>query len=84
MTGGADRGKEVNRPLRSSGRWVLPFAVLAAIAALYAATAMVQAPDTWIGLACGRQIAAHGVNDADPFSFNSRPSASAVLPSNAP
>lgn len=84
MTGGADRGKEVNRPLRSSGRRVLPFAVLAAIAALYAATAMVQAPDTWIGLACGRQIAAHGVNDTDPFSFNSRPSASAALPSNAP
>lgn len=81
MTGGVDRGDEINHPLHLSGWLVLPFAVLAVVSALYAATAMVQAPDTWIGLAGGRQIAAHGVNDTDPFSFNSRPSGASALDS---
>jgi len=34
--------------------------------------------DTFISLAGGRHILAHGVNDVDPFSFDSRPSASAA------
>jgi hypothetical protein len=49
------------------------------VCALYAATATVRAADTWTALACGRHIVAHGVNDTDPFSFNSRPSAAAAL-----
>ncbi len=50
----------------------LPLVILA-IAALYAATPMAQALDTWTALACGRHVAAHGVDDADPFAFASRP-----------
>jgi hypothetical protein len=57
----------------------LPLALLVAISTLFAATAMVQADDTWIGLACGRHIVAHGVNDEDPFSFNSRPAAATAV-----
>jgi hypothetical protein len=41
-------------------------------------------PDTWISLAGGRHIAAHGVGDTDPFAFDSRPAASAALPADAP
>ncbi len=66
----------------SSGwrRWrSAPFLLLALLAALYCGTGMVQAVDTWISLAAGRHIAAHGVDDADPFSFNSRPPAAAAL-----
>lgn len=61
----------------------LPFVALVVITALFSATAMVQAPDTWTALACGRHIAAHGVDDRDPFSFDSRPPAAAALPPGA-
>jgi hypothetical protein len=60
-----------------------PFLLLALLAALYCGTGMVQAVDTWWGLAAGRQIAAHGVSDADPFTFSARPAAAALLPAGA-
>ncbi|MEN6309465.1 MAG: hypothetical protein ABFD91_17085 [Anaerohalosphaeraceae bacterium] len=37
----------------------------------YASTHMVAAGDTWVALACGRHHANHGVDVAEPFSFNS-------------
>ncbi len=75
--GGRPGGRPPRRYLASWRLW--PFVALALISALFAATAMVQADDTWTALACGRHIAVHGVNDADPFSFNSRPAAAAQL-----
>ena len=61
----------------------LPFLLLALLAALYCGTGMVQAVDTWWGLAAGRQITEHGVGDVDPFSFNTRPAAASQLPASA-
>lgn len=34
---------------------------------------MVAAGDTWVALACGRHFDQHGVNNVEPFSFNSHP-----------
>src|SRR5512141_180761 len=56
-----------------------PFVALALLAALYCGTGMVQAVDTWWGLAAGRRIASHGVSDADPFTFTARASAASAL-----
>jgi len=53
-------------------RWA-PFVALVVAAALYNGTGMVQAVDTWISLAAGRHIAAHGVGTDDPFCFTARP-----------
>ncbi|MCE5186256.1 MAG: hypothetical protein LLF76_09045 [Planctomycetaceae bacterium] len=39
----------------------------------YASTHMVAAGDTWVALACGRHFAQHGVDNVEPFSFNSHP-----------
>jgi hypothetical protein len=61
----------------------IPFVLLALVATLYCGTGMVQAVDTWISLAGGRHIVSYGVDDADPFSFNSRPAAKAELPASA-
>lgn len=41
--------------------------------AFYASTHMVAAGDTWVALACGRHFAEHGVDNVEPFSFNSHP-----------
>lgn len=41
--------------------------------AFYASTHMVAAGDTWVALACGRHFANHGVDNVEPFSFNSHP-----------
>jgi hypothetical protein len=54
------------------------------VALLHAVVHSNTLPDTWISLAGGRHIAAHGVGDADPFAFDSRPAASASLPADAP
>ena len=59
-----------SRPLRLAA-----LGVLLIVAALYAVSHMDQGIDTWISLAGGRDVAAHGVRDSDPFSFNSRASA---------
>jgi hypothetical protein len=68
-------------PLRVTIRAVA-LALLLAAATVFGVTHMDQAIDTWISLAGGRDIAAHGVRDADPFSFQSRlpypPTADAV------
>jgi hypothetical protein len=61
-----------------------PFVALALLAALYCGTGMVQAVDTWWGLAAGRRIASHGVSDADPFTFSARPPAASRLSPGAP
>lgn len=54
--------------------------MLLAVAVAHAASHMDVGVDTWVSLAGGRHILAHGVDDADPFSFNSRPPApSSVL-----
>src|SRR3989304_5987547 len=79
MTARAGQLERPDRGSRFSGWWPLPFVLLAIVCALYAATATVRAADTWTALACGRHIVAHGVNDTDPFSFNSRPPAAAAL-----
>jgi hypothetical protein len=47
-------------------------ALVLLVAALYAISHMDQGNDTWISLAGGRDVAAHGVRDTEPFSFNSR------------
>lgn len=39
----------------------------------YASTHMVAAGDTWVALACGRHFDQHGVDNVEPFSFNSHP-----------
>jgi hypothetical protein len=58
--------------------------LLVLVAAVYAMTHMNPGVDTWISIAGGQHILAHGVGDRDPFSFNSRPPAegpmAAVLP----
>jgi len=59
-----------SRPLRTAA-----LAVILLVATLYAVSHMDQGIDTWISLAGGRDVAAHGVRDVDPFSFNSRVSA---------
>ena len=41
--------------------------------AFYASTHMVAAGDTWVAMACGRHFANHGVDNVEPFSFNSHP-----------
>jgi hypothetical protein len=41
--------------------------------AFYASTHMVAAGDTWVALACGRHFDQHGVDNVEPFSFNSHP-----------
>ncbi len=56
---------------------------LLAFAVLYATVHMNTLSDTWISLAGGRHVLAHGVDDQDPFSFNSRPAADRVLATNA-
>ena len=68
-----------NSPKATLDWHAAPFVALALLAGVYCATGMVQAVDTWISLAGGRHIAALGVDDADPFSFNSRPPAAAAL-----
>ena len=67
------RGSSAAQPISPVSTWRAPFLAILAIAVLYAATPMAQALDTWTALACGRHIAAHGVDDADPFSYASRP-----------
>jgi hypothetical protein len=49
------------------------FWLLLVVAVVFSVTHMDQGVDTWISLAGGRDIAAHGVRLDDPFSFNSRP-----------
>lgn len=39
----------------------------------YASTHMVAAGDTWVAMACGRHFSNHGVDNDEPFSFNSHP-----------
>jgi len=56
---------------------------LLVVAVVYATVHMNTLADTWISLAGGRQIVAHGVDDSDAFSFNSRPPATGALPANA-
>jgi len=53
------------------------------VALLFSTVHMNTLVDTWISLAGGRQVLSHGVDDADPFSFNSRPPASRSLPGDA-
>ncbi len=62
---------------------VLVSTALLLVALTYATVHMNTLADTWISLAGGRQIVAHGVDDSDPFSFNSRPSARQSLPADA-
>jgi hypothetical protein len=50
----------------------LALSLLLLVATLYAVSHMDQGIDTWISLAGGRDVAAHGVRTTDPFSFNSR------------
>jgi hypothetical protein len=63
-------------PLRGLGRGLAP-ALILLVATLYAVSHMDQGTDTWISLAGGRDVVAHGVRAADPFSFNSRPGTTA-------
>ncbi len=56
----------------------LALGLILMVATLYAASHMDQGIDTWISLAGGRDVAAHGVRTEDPFSFNSRPTASRI------
>jgi len=65
------------KPPRGRGRGVA-LGLLLLVATLYAASHMDQGIDTWISLAGGRDVAAHGVRLADPFSFNSRPPSSSL------
>ncbi|MFH1175898.1 MAG: hypothetical protein V1750_00725 [Acidobacteriota bacterium] len=57
---------------------LVPIWLLFAVAVAYSVTHMNQGVDTFISLAGGRHILAHGVNDVDPFGFDCRPSASAA------
>ena len=57
---------------RWSFRLLAPLMVLLAIAVVHAASHMDIGVDTWVSLAGGRHVIAHGVTLADPFSFNSR------------
>ena len=54
-----------------------PLWLLLAVAVVHAASHMDVGVDTWVSLAGGRHILAHGVDAVEPFSFNSRP---ATLP----
>ncbi len=60
----------------SAGAWPLrllaPLTLLLVIAVVHAASHMDIGVDTWVSLAGGRQVIAHGVTLTDPFSFNSR------------
>jgi hypothetical protein len=58
---------------------LLPATVLLFTALLFAVSHSNPLVDTWLSLAAGRHISAHGVDDVDPFSFASRPSAAASL-----
>jgi hypothetical protein len=49
-----------------------PLAILAVVAVLWATFTMSHSVDTWVSLAGGRHVAAHGAGTADPFSFMSR------------
>ena len=51
-----------------------PLAILAVVAVLWVTLTMSHSVDTWVSLAGGRHVAAHGPGTADPFSFMSRPS----------
>jgi hypothetical protein len=53
-------------------RLLAPLALLLVIAVVHAASHMDIGVDTWVSLAGGRQVIAHGVTLTDPFSFNSR------------
>lgn len=50
------------------------------VAGVYAASIPTSAIDTWTALGEGRYVLEHGVDDSDPFSFNSRPTAASLLP----
>ena len=51
-----------------------PLAILAVVAVLWVTLTMSHSVDTWVSLAGGRHVAAHGPGTTDPFSFMSRPS----------
>ncbi len=61
---------------RTARSWALgrlaPFLLLLVIAVLHAASHMDIGVDTWVSLAGGRQVIAHGVTLTDPFSYDSR------------
>jgi hypothetical protein len=66
---------------RAPSRWSIyrlaPLLVLLAVAVVHAASHMDIGVDTWVSLAGGRHVIAHGVTLTDPFSFNSRQPAEA-------
>ena len=49
-----------------------PLWLLLAVAVLHGASRVDLGVDTWVALAGGRHVLAHGVTPAEPFSFNSR------------
>jgi hypothetical protein len=69
-------GSESAAPDGIARRWSLsrlaPLLALLAVAAVYAASHMDIGVDTWVSLAGGRHVLAHGVTLDDPFSFDSR------------
>jgi hypothetical protein len=67
------QGSQIS-PVRRRARLAV-LSLLLLVAALYAISHMDQGNDTWISLAGGRDVVAHGVRDTEPFSFNSRHSA---------
>ena len=84
---GASRSRRADHdglsPTRAGATALAPLVVVLLVAAAFAVTAPEPGIDTWTSLAAGRHIAAHGVGDADPFSFASRPAARAALPRDA-
>lgn len=51
---------------------IAPLALLLVVAVAYATSHTEFGVDTWVSLAGGRYILAHGVTTADPFAFDSR------------